>query len=240
MVDLVRMLNDNGTEKFKGYLASFRAGSAENSARELLNDAWSSAKLPIDIEIENRSFQSRLEAARYISALLEPLGHAKTERNVGLWSWLSLYYLDQLSPVKANGRRRPGLDYRFVLNTVSTYYYRHLLFGSFIAYRIHGEKAALLLYNRVSKTNKFHLELFARQGFITNKGIIEAANLLYFDSRKRKPKRGAAATERQPGTLFRFIDVVHQLDLTYDLNSMSGEEILDLLPLEFNEWKNQG
>ncbi|MFO7599969.1 MAG: hypothetical protein R6X27_09205 [Candidatus Desulfacyla sp.] len=41
-----------------------------------------------------------------------------------------------------------------------------------------------------------------------------------------------------PGTLYRFIDVVQQLDLTYDLYSMTGEQILQLLPNEFDRWRN--
>jgi hypothetical protein len=41
-----------------------------------------------------------------------------------------------------------------------------------------------------------------------------------------------------PGTLLRFIDIIQQLDLTYDLYSMSGEEILALLPPEFDKWKD--
>ena len=42
-----------------------------------------------------------------------------------------------------------------------------------------------------------------------------------------------------PGTFYRFIGIIQQLDLNYDLYSMSGNEILDLLPPEFNKWKGQ-
>jgi hypothetical protein len=239
MADLVRILNEEGIEKFREYLVALRSGSTESPPRDLLADAWTSSKLQIDIEIKNIFFKNRLEAAEYLTTTLEPLGHAKIERNVGLWSWLSLYYFDLLTPPKGNGKRRPGLDYRFILSADSRLYYRHLLFGTYISYKIHKEKAPLLLYSPVSQTNKFHLEFFARQEFITNKGIIRAANHLYFDAKKGKPKRGAAATKRQPGTLFRFIDVMHQLDLTHDLYSMSEEDILELFPPEFDEWKKE-
>jgi len=40
-----------------------------------------------------------------------------------------------------------------------------------------------------------------------------------------------------PGTLYRFIDVVQQLGLTYDLYSMTGDQILQLLPSEFDRWR---
>ena len=235
---LVRILNENGIEKFREYLDALRSGSIQSPPKDLLEDAWSSAKLYVEIEIENTSFQNRLEAGRYFNNVFQTLDHAKLERNVGLWSWMSLYYFDLLAPPKGNAKRRPGLNYRFILSTDPRLYYRHLLFGTYIAYKTHGEKAPLLLYSPLSQTNKFHLELFARQEFITNTEIIAAANYLYFDKRRNMPKKGAAAAARKPGTLFRFIDIMHQLDLTHDLYSMSKEEILELLPPEFDEWKS--
>lgn len=237
MADLVRILNEEGIGKFREYLAASRSGSTEGPPKDLLVDAWTSAKLPMDIEIRNISFKNRLEAAKYLTATLEPLSHAKIAKNIGLWSWLSLYYFDLLAPAIGDGKRRPGLEYRFILSTDFRLYYRHLLFGTYMSYKIHEERAPFLLYSPVSQTNKFHLEFFARQEFITNKGLIQAANHMYFDSKRGKPKRGAAAWKRQPGTIFRYIDVMHQLDLTHDLYSMPGQDILDLLPPEFDEWK---
>jgi hypothetical protein len=124
-----------------------------------------------------------------------------------------------------------------ILETGFRYYNRHLLLGPYNIYLIHGDRAPLLLSGPINKTSSYYVELSSRQGLITNQGIIEAANLLYFDPKQKKPKRGAALTERKPGTLLRFIDVIQQFDLTHDLYSMTGEEILDLLPSEFDEWK---
>jgi hypothetical protein len=237
MGDLVRILNDEGIRKFRQYLADLRAGSTSSPPKDILADSWCSAKLPINIEIENQIFEARLGVAKYFSRILRPLGYSKLEQNVGLWTWLSLYYFDQVCPISKTGKRIPGLDYRYILDIDFRFYYRHNLFGSYIVYLLHGEGAPLLLYNPLSQTNKFHLELACRQGFITNKGIIEAANSLYFDDNRAIPKRGAAVTSRKLGTLFRFIDVVQQLDLNFDLHSMTGKQVLDLLPPEFTEWK---
>ena len=81
-------------------------------------------------------------------------------------------------------------------------------------------------------------KLAGRQTLITNRGILDAARLMYFNESGNRPKRGALGREKTPGTLLRFIDVVQQLDLTYDLYSMSGREILKLLPPEFDRWTN--
>ncbi|GAB4476624.1 MAG: hypothetical protein OHK0044_22590 [Burkholderiaceae bacterium] len=50
------------------------------------------------------------------------------------------------------------------------------------------------------------------------------------------PKPGASAIDR-PGSVRRFVRVLQQLDLTYDIHGMSGKAIVDLLPPEFDVWK---
>ena len=234
---VVRILNEEGIRRFREYLADLRAGSRRDPPLEILTDPWCSAKVQGSVGVEQHVFDSRLDAAKYLIEALRPLGRSTVEQNIGLWSWLSLFYFDQVCPVIRNGKQIPGQDYRHILDTDSRRYYRHLLVGPYTIFDLHHDKARLLLYNPLSQSSKFHLELACRQGFVTNKGVIEAANLLYFDSGKAKAKRGAAVTSRKPGTLFRFIDVVQQLDLTYDLYSMTGQEVLDLLPSEFDEWK---
>ena len=238
MGDLVRTLTEEGINGFRGYLARLRAGSTEDPPRELLNDTRSSAKADFNVEVENLKFGTGLDAAKYLYEVLSTVEYSRVDQNVGLWTWLSLKYIDQLCPVRKSGSRRPGQDYRFILEPEFRYYYRHLLFGAYTVFKLHGDRAPLLFDGPPSEMNKFRLELACRQGFITNRGIIEAASLMYYDAHRGTAKRGAAATTRKPGTLFRFIDVVQQLDLTYDLHNMTGEQVLDLLPSEFNEWRN--
>jgi hypothetical protein len=237
MGDLVRILNDEGLRKFHQYLTDLRAGSAITPPRDILTDAWCSAKLPINIEIENQIFDNRMEAAKYLYETLRPMGHLKISQNVGLWSWLSFYYFDQVCPQIAGGKRRPGHDSRHILDLDYRRYYRHLLAGPVNTVKLHGNKAPLLLCNPLNRPSKFYEEFSSRQMFITNGGVIEAANLLYYDHKKETAKRGAAVTTRKDGTIHRFIDVIQQLDLNYDLYSMTGDEVLELLPAEFNKWK---
>lgn len=40
-----------------------------------------------------------------------------------------------------------------------------------------------------------------------------------------------------PGSLRRFIAVLSQLDLTYDLFGVSGKDIVSILPPEFDQWR---
>ena len=46
---------------------------------------------------------------------------------------------------------------------------------------------------------------------------MEALHVLYYDDAQNKPKRGPIMNRSAPGSLYRFIDVIQQLDVTYDL-----------------------
>ncbi len=239
MGDSVRVLTERGMQQVRSYLADLRKGSVRRHPAELLTETAFSAKMPggTEVEIEKRTFQSKLEMAAYVYERFRMAPQAQVDQSPGLWSWLSLYYFDQLCPVNKLGRRIPGQDYRFILDLDFRRYLRHLLFGPYQIYRLHADKAPLLLYGPLHKTNQYYVELSARQGILTNRGVIEAATLLYFDPLAGKPKRGAGGTARKAGNLIRFIDVVQQLDLTHDLYSMTGAEVLDLLPSEFDPWR---
>jgi len=233
----VRVLNGEGLFRFRDYLASLRKGSREGPPWGLLEDGALSSPLEAGAVVEPREFAGRMEAARYLREVLDPVPAGQVRENAGLWSWLSLLYFDQVCPARADGTRSPGKDYRHVLSADSIYRLRHLLFGAWTALEIHGERAAFLLSSPLHQESKFHRELAARQGLFANRGLVEAAGLLYFDEEKGTPRRGAATTQPAPGNLRRFVAVAGQLDLTWDLFSMSGPEILELLPSEFDRWK---
>ena len=237
MADAVRVLNEKGIQTFRRYLADLRDASAGRPPWEILTDPGHSAKFSGDLEVERRAFKDKPGMARYLGEKFSMSPASQIESNIGLWSWLSLYYFDQVSPLNPSGKRTPGQDCRHILDLDFRRHYRHLLNGPYNIYRLHGDRAPLLLYGGLEKISKYYEQLSCRQGFVTNKGVIEAANLLYFDSHAGRPKYRAGGVEGKPGTLLRFIDVVQQLDLTYDLYSMTGEEVLSLLPAEFDEWR---
>ena len=106
-------------------------------------------------------------------------------------------------------------------------------------YELGENLSKLLLCTAIPIENKFHHELAGRQNLITNRGTLEAVQELYLDQAADKPKRGAQVKKTAPGSFYRFIGIIQQLDLNYDLYSMSGNKILDLLPPEFNKWKGQ-
>ncbi len=236
----LRKFTDKGIAQFRGYLADLRQGATSPPPFDLLVDPAFSKPVKVQLQIENRMFATRLELAQYLDDALAEIESDSIETDVYLWSWLSLFYFDQVCPVDDNGMRKPGRDYRHILEVGYRYGHRHLLGGAYLVYTIYGLKerlSKLLLSSPLPKESKVHHELATRQSMITNIGIIEAAHILYYDEKANKPKRGIIVKKNKPGTLYRFIDIIQRLDLNYDLYSMTGEEVLQLLPAEVNNWK---
>jgi hypothetical protein len=235
----IRKFTDEGIEQFRNYLAELREGSTSPPPFHILNDPATSEPINGGGQIENRNFRTRLELAQYLDETLAEIESDSIETDVHFWSWLSLFYFNQVCPADQTGVRKPGRDYRHILEPGYPYGHNHLLAGAYLVYTVYGlndDLSKLLLYTAPHTESGYHHQLAQRQSIITNRGLLEAAKLLYFNSEESKPKPGAIA-KKKPGTVYRFIDIIQQLDLNYDLYSMTGEEVLVLLPPEFNKWK---
>jgi hypothetical protein len=68
------------------------------------------------------------------------------------------------------------------------------------------------------------------------KGAVLAAELLYFDSKKKKQKAGMT-NRNKAGNVRRLRTVIKQFAATYDIHSMSGSEVVTLLPPEFDAFR---
>ena len=231
----LRRLNSRGIDELRGFLQQIRDGAEFQGSPAILYADDYSPRLSRAVEIAPRKFGSKFEAAEYLGRVLAEVSAPNDD--VGLWSWLALFYFDQLSPLGDDGRRRPREDYHYIPSEVSGWHRdRHLLAGPYRLFTLHGQHARILLHPPVHQHGAFVYDLGFRRDLITNRGLIEAIDLLYWDTRRHRPKRGATTTSR-PGNLRRLITVVQQLDFNYDLYGMRAEEILLLLPPEFDAWK---
>ncbi len=234
MADAVRRLNDLGVEAFRDYLGKLRKGDPTPPPRWLLENPETSEPLAQESAVEPRMFPDRMEAARYLDNVLSSVTNVLDD--VGLWSWLSLYYFDQVAPERPGRTRQPGRDYRHIPEPGYLRGHRHLLGGAVMVYRLHGENARLMLSTRPFVESHFHHQISARQAIVSNAAVVSAAGRLYLNAKTQRPKRGAQQATT-PGNLLRFIAVVQQLDVNYDLYSMTADGILSLLPAEFDRWK---
>jgi hypothetical protein len=240
MANLMRALNSAGIAQFRGYLARLRDGVVEEPPYQLLVDVGFSVELPADVEVAAQRFSSRFVLGSYFCTVLERFRPEDLERNAGLWSWLSLFFFDQVCPRANDGSRRPGQDYRHIPDFGYRYRYRHLLYGPYQVYRRHRGHAVSLLSGPAHIESTIYHEITSRQDLIANRGVIEATFELYMDRKRRGPKEGSQQARAAPGSIRRFVRVLQQLEVNYDVYGMAGKEILGLLPSEFDVWLKRG
>jgi hypothetical protein len=230
---VIRSLNEAGIAQFRSWL---EAGARGDAPVGLLSDPKSSEPVPGAAEVEYLPFGSRYDLATHVLASLSGSDLTRISFDRGLWAWLSLFYIDLLCPFQ-NGTRKLKSFYRYILTSEFRTYYRHLVREAVVLVRDHGERARLFLTSQGSGITggEFAEAIASRPDLVSNKALVEVAWKLYFDSSKNSPKRGAT-TPRKPGTLRRYVAIVQQLDLNYDLQAMTAQQILALLPQEFDKW----
>jgi hypothetical protein len=234
----LRIFSKDGIHNYSKFLDELREQPTLNLPSELLTDDSLSQQVEPIIPIENQILKNRLEAGKFFAEKLKEIEDLPLSLNMGLWSWLDLLFFDQTCPVDDMGNRFIGETYRHIPSENYRHYYRHLLLGPWQVFKQHAEKGRLLLAGAVDKPGDYNEQIASRQEIVTSSGLMKALDLLYFSEDTGLPKRGAA-TSGKVGGLRRFIAIMQQLDLTYDLQSMTENELIDLLPKEFNKWKSK-
>ena len=235
----VRVLTDSGIEQFREYLSRIRSGSLEAAPTELLEDGTTSKPLAIGmgtVQVDQRAFSSKQEMVNYLSEQLKSVPRQLWRHEMGLWAWLALLFFEQLAPVQANGRRKLLADELYIPTAHFQRRYRNLLLGPFLVYSLQQDKARLLLAKPVHIWSDVEEQLLGVQDIIQIPGALEAADLLYFDPQKSEPKRGIT-NRKKGGTIRRLREVIQQLDLTFDVYLLTAQDLISLLPPEFDRFK---
>jgi hypothetical protein len=232
----LRKLTDNGITEMRTFLSAVQENPDLTLPKNFLTGAPTSEGLSAKIEVSPQVFRNRMEAGRFLYDLFSIPEASGLERDPAIWAWLSCLFFDQLCPKRKDGTMRPGEEARWIPVGTAFRYYRHLLGGPYLlfkAFRDDPDRAKIVLCSGVDSPGDFVGQLASRQDFVQNKAVIGAATTLYVDSASGKPKRGASPTQKRPGTLRRFVDVVNQFDPVWDLYSIGTVELINKLPAEF-------
>jgi len=233
---LVRRLNPSGTEQFATFLSLIREDANVDPPKELLTDPGHSTPLDVEVDAEPRRFHSRFEVGEHLARILR--GDSATLRNdAGFWNWLSLCWFDELCP-HVHDQRQPGEQARWIVELENPRKAcRHFLAGPFQIYWAHRDnprRALSLLCGSLSQPGPLVTAIAAKPSLVTCRAVVGAATRLYYNHATGKNRTGLTA--KTPGSPKRFADILSQLDLTWDLHSLSVEELLDLLPPEFDHF----
>lgn len=232
-------LTDAGIEAFSSYLALLKQQPATPPPLHLLEDKQMAEPLNTAAVVEPKEFPTRLAAAEYLHGLLAASGLKNIDTDRGLWTWLTLYYFDQLCPAKADGERKV-LDAARYVPQLSNYqrFYRHLLVGPYFIYNAHADmpaRATVVLISPLTVPGEVVEQIASRQELITNKSILGTLTRLYYDENQQKLKKGAGG--KANGAARRFADVLGQFDLTFDLYAINENCLFSLLPKEFHRFQ---
>lgn len=235
----VARLNETSLTTFAAWLEALKAGGSVLAPSALLGDPRAIEPLAAEVEVEARSFASRFEAAEYLHSRFAAASLTDVDQDRGLWAWLSLFYFDAVCPPLRGGERNPGATVRHIPDPGNwRRYYRHLLAGPYRIYRAHRDdpaRAMVVLCQPLDTPGDVVEQFASRQEVITNRGIMSLATKLYVDSltRRIKPKAGG----KGGGSARRLAyDVIEQFDLTWDLYAATVDELVAVMPREFEKF----
>jgi hypothetical protein len=240
MISKIRQFNEEGIEKFSIYLNQMKSNEINTIPFGFISDKKYSVELNDSPQIDSLIFESKKDMVQYLYPKIKILKISHLFHRSSLWSWLAAFYLDSICPQKPDGSRTPGALNRYILDPYSwNRYYRHLIATPIRLFHEINDKdlSRFYLYSVPFIHGDAFEQLAARQEIATVHGVLEAAYQLYWDDENEKPKVNAT-DKYKPGTLRRFTgSILPQFQLTYDINSMNGSEIVNLLPEEFDKWK---
>lgn len=236
----IRRLSPEGITEFRSLLQRAREGkNADFSV--LANSDEAAPVIDASLRISTKPESSKFAVAQYLLRLLDGIdASGELSRDVGLWSWISLHWIDSLAPVQPDGRRPVKSDYRWIPEPWNyQHFYRHMLANIYAVSRANKTDlapVAIILTGPVSKPGDLNEQLASRQYFLGTRSVMGAASKLYTSGTPPVVKSGAT-NRRRAGNVRRFVNLVDQLWLTWDLAAMEPAEIIDMLPPEFDDFR---
>lgn len=233
----LRKLNDEGLTEFEAWIAQ---GAHGEPPLDLLKSQTTSVPVA-GITVGKPVVTDRYAFGMYLQELLEPIGEHDLSADRYLWSSLALLWFNHLCPPMQSGRKLDKI-YRYVLSHDYRHYYRHLVRSPWQLVKDHGENAKLLLLSTTERPHPLRIhgeileQLGGRQSILRSKSIIAEANLLFGDPKTGRPM-ARVASKNVGGTVRRLGMVLRQFDLTFDVENMPPNGLIELLPKEFDKWK---
>lgn len=233
----IRKLNKVGLKEFERFIENLRNGGLQNTPTYLLSDPNTSDALEFDLELEESMFSTRYELGVYLRKKLENANMHIIIGDVGLWSALALFWFDQLCPVKANGSRKPSMVYNYILSENYKHRPRHAIFTTWQLVERHAESSRFMLSRELPVRGELIEQLMARQYLLSCAGVMKAASALYYDRERKTFKKGSTA-RTSAGCIKRYVDWLQQIEINYDLFSISKDDLLNIMPKEFERFKS--
>ncbi|MCP5430212.1 MAG: hypothetical protein H6962_08400 [Chromatiaceae bacterium] len=192
-----RRLNKRGLRAFASYVDQLRDGSKLPAPVHLLTDDDYSEELEIPVSVGDDPFETRYDIGKHLVRAFRGKNMQPLLGDIGFWTWLALFWFDQLCPPAADGSRKPSKEYNYILSTNYNHRPRHAIRTTWLLVDRYGEDSLFLLSKKPNERGELIEQLAARQYFISCQGVIGAAAALYYDPDRATFKRGATSQKRK-------------------------------------------
>lgn len=231
--------NEVGLDQFRLYLGVLRQDPKAPPPMHLLTSGEYSDALSEPIDVQMRPFSNRLEFAEWLHDAAEAAGATVPRDDVNFWAWLSLALFDQVCPADGNGKRKIKEDARYLPNfETSRRSYRHALASSYFLYiRFLDDTSVVqpLLCGTFEQLAGEAYRLYVEKRLVDYPAAIGVLRDMYFDAAAQKIR--PRAQSKQAGSIRRLSAILGQFSRTFDLNVLSTERLIGMLPKEFDSWK---
>lgn len=232
---ILREFNEAGIQAFRQFLSECRENSEAPVPSGLLEDSRLTTIVSPECEIAYRHFTTRRDAANHLANGLAAFPQPLVAASSGIWTWLSLFFFDELCPPK-DGKRAVTNDYRYIFEPRnSRHFYRHLLFIAWQAQRLAPVHNRLLLDVPFGRLDQVTVEIMKRLYLTRIPCIFEVLDRLYWDDDRGRVRAGIVSKDIvRPGDLIHRLPIrMRQLERTYDLMSLNADQLIELLGDEF-------
>ena len=227
----VRRLNAQGVKEFREWL---EAGAPGETPGEILSSPLKSEPISGSVQVELRPFATRFELGRHLTESLKPLTFSSISFDAGLWDWLTLFWFDQIAAPGTNGKRNLREIARYSQDAGGRRWSRHVVRMSWLSVHNHGDNARYFLSSGLDRHTEVLEQIAGQQEIFGSRAAVALGAKLYWDDANGTLKKGAGGKSAgSPRRLSRFMK---QIRMTYDPELMQADQLLGLLPREFERW----
>lgn len=196
------------------------------------------AELRSEVTVPDES--TRMDVGVAAASAVEQVGLKSPEFFDSMWTWFSAHLFSEICPRSQSGACVPGEQATWISESGNwKRFYRHRVAGPWWIVSTHRSDpgvAAVILCQQAAKPGDVVAQLAGRQELVSARGVMELATRIYYDSGKKMLKHGAASKGSSPGSVRRLVAYLNQIDLTYDLQSITADELQVMLPREFHKF----
>lgn len=234
----IRRFKDYGVDWFNDYLTRYEEINDPEIPDSIITSDIYTQVINDEVFIYTPQFRTRFEIGRFLSAIISETGSNELEGDINFWSWLSAYFFDLICPKDDQGVRKIREIARYIPQPGNfRRYYRHMLLAPFLIYesnKDNPERTLPILCSPPHILSEMFERLVSTQWIIQSKNLVNLVYYLYYDEGTQMNKTGAAS--KSDGGVRRLVKVLDQYTRTWDLLGTPLEELLSLLPDEFNKF----